>query len=439
MLGEAMTTTLLTSRAGVDRLDFDQIRDMNSFWDWLQGPFLEGAYTDPDVTGEHTGGDGWQGPGWMYGNNHIIGAIRLRQLRVVKSTDVSSSFGANVQWKWPIWSESSQDTAPYGPSDVYTYAATTDGIMDHFSGRYDYPGNGYSVLLDSKLNRTQANSVLAEMKTNQWTGAATRLVTVDINVYNPNIELFCISRLGIEFLPSGRVYASAVLMPAVLTRYEKTGGYLWAVIEFILYAYVLVLTGRMVLEMYGIGLAAFFSGPLNWVEFINQLTFMLVFCLRISQEAMIAPKYSSLGHSGGEAVDLFAVAYIERTIDNVMAFNAVFMYMRLLKFLSINPNVGKLVHIFTVAIRALLYLLLIVFILLFAYALAFHLLFRTSYPEFATMGAALMTVIRSVLGDFPIIELEGTNAVLARLLFITYMVVLFFIVLNMFIAVLAEV
>ena len=59
--------------------------------------------------------------------------------------------------------------------------------------------------------------------------------------------------------------------------------------------------------------------------------------------------------------------------------------------------------------------------------------------EFASIGASVMTVMRSVLGDFPIIELEGTNAVLARVLFISYMIVLFFIVLNMFIAVLSEV
>lgn len=89
--------------------------------------------------------------------------------------------------------------------------------------------------------------------------------------------------------------------------------------------------------------------------------------------------------------------------------------------------------------RAILYLLVVVFILLFGYALAFHLLFRTSYPQFASIGASLMTVVRSVLGDFPVIELEGTNSLLARILFISYMVVLFFVVLNMFIAVLSEV
>merc|ERR1711998_796169 len=50
-----------------------------------------------------------------------------------------------------------------------------------------------------------------------------------------------------------------------------------------------------------------------------------------------------------------------------------------------------------------------------------------------------MTVMRSVLGDFPAIDLEGSNGFFARLLFVSYMVVLFFIVLNMFIAVLAEV
>jgi len=165
MLGEAMRTSLLVNRGGVDILDFESIKDLDSFWNWLQGTFLEGAYTDPDVTGEHKGGDGWQGPGYMYGNNHIIGAIRIRQLRVERSTDVTGIFGSNVQWKYPGWSETTQATAAYGPSGIYTYASTTEGIMDHFSGRYDYPGDGYSVLLDSKLNRTQATLDHSYLKT----------------------------------------------------------------------------------------------------------------------------------------------------------------------------------------------------------------------------------------------------------------------------------
>jgi len=235
------------------------------------------------------------------------------------------------------------------------------------------------------------------------------------------------------------VYPSAVMMPAVLTRYEKASGLVWASVEFVLYAYVLLLTTRLIIEICGNGPRKFFASPLNWVEFVNQVTFMLVFALRIASEMIIAPKYDSLGHAGGESVSLFSVAYVERSIDNVMAFNAVLMYIRLLKFLSINPNVNKIVQIFGAAIRALIYLLFVVFILLFAYALAFHLLFRTTNEAFATIGASMMTVIRSVLGDFPIIELEGTNAFLARVLFVSYMVVLFFIVLNMFIAVLSEV
>jgi len=140
MLGEAMSTLLLSSRTvvtGTANYDFENIRDLDSFWGWLKGPFLVGAYTDPDVTGEHRGGDGWQGPGWMYGNNHIIGAIHLRQLRVTRSSDVSSKFGANVQWKYPEWEAGTQQTTAYGPGSVYVYKETSDGILDHFSGRYE--------------------------------------------------------------------------------------------------------------------------------------------------------------------------------------------------------------------------------------------------------------------------------------------------------------
>ena len=40
----------------------------------------------------------------------------------------------------------------------------------------------------------------------------------------------------------------------------------------------------MGMEMCAIGAHEFFSNPLNWVEFINQFTFMLVFALRITSE-----------------------------------------------------------------------------------------------------------------------------------------------------------
>ena len=79
------------------------------------------------------------------------------------------------------------------------------------------------------------------------------------------------------------------MLPAVLTRYEKASGVLWAALEFLLYAYVLVLTARMVGEMCAYGVAVFFQNPLNWIEFVNQATFMLVFALRIAQEVRFNP------------------------------------------------------------------------------------------------------------------------------------------------------
>jgi len=437
LLEEGMTTILLKKRGGPDYGDFDKIQDIGTFWTWLKGPFLEGVYPNATITGEHQGGNGWQGPGWLYGNNQIIGAIQLTQLRVKLSTDVpSDTFGSDLKYKYPMWSPSDQQKEPFGPNLQYTWSER-DGLLDQFPGQYDYPAEGYVHSLDGKGNRTGAMQDLSVLEANQWLGMATRLVIIDVNVYNPNVELFCICRIGVEFLPSGRVKPSHVFLPAVLTRYEKASGILWAAVEFLLYAYILLLTAVLVAEMYSKGLS-FFQEPLNWVELINQLMFMLVFGMRIASEVLLAPKYDQLGIAGTANVDLFEVAYIEHTIDSSMAFNAVLMYTRLLRYMTINPSISKIVNIFGLAIRTIMYLLIIVFVLLFAYALAFHLTLRSSLHEFSSIGNSMMTVMRSVLGDFPIIDMEGTNAFLARLLFMSYMVVLFFIVLNMFIAVLSE-
>lgn len=56
MMGEAMSTILLSPRTGAQAEHFEEIRDLASFWTWIKGPFLEGTFTDPEVTGEHTGG-----------------------------------------------------------------------------------------------------------------------------------------------------------------------------------------------------------------------------------------------------------------------------------------------------------------------------------------------------------------------------------------------
>lgn len=183
----------------------------------------------------------------MYGNNHMIGAIRIRQMKVKLSTEVNTDlFGSEVQWKYPEWSTANQDTATFGPTaSPYVWSETQEGVLDHFSGRYDYPSEGYVELIDSKLNRTQALNILNSLQGNSWTGMGTRLVVIDVNVYNPNIELFCICRIGVEFLPSGFVVPSSVMLPVVLTRYEKASGVLWATLEFILYAYVIALTGSI--------------------------------------------------------------------------------------------------------------------------------------------------------------------------------------------------
>ncbi|VDM68164.1 unnamed protein product [Strongylus vulgaris] len=74
----------------------------------------------------------------------------------------------------------------------------------------------------------------------------------------------------------------------------------------------------------------------------------------------------------------------------------------------------------------------------FAYAQFGYLVFGTQISDYSTFYNAVFALLRTILGDFNYSALERTNRILGPIFFITYVFFVFFVLLNMFLAIIND-
>ena len=70
---------------------------------------------------------------------------------------------------------------------------------------------------------------------------------------------------------------------------------------------------------------------------------------------------------------------------------------------------------------------------------AFNMAFGAHIDNYSTSTGAMMSLFRALLGDFEYFDIQKVDPVAGPLLFVVYILLVGFILLNMFIAILAEV
>lgn len=78
------------------------------------------------------------------------------------------------------------------------------------------------------------------------------------------------------------------------------------------------------------------------------------------------------------------------------------------------------------------------FIVFFAFAQLGYLLFGTQVRDFRKFMDAVFTLLRTILGDFNFHEIEEANRVLGPIFFICYVFFVYFVLLNMFLAIIND-
>ena len=204
------------------------------------------------------------------------------------------------------------------------------------------------------------------------------------------------------------------------------------------YLMVLVYICSDVMKMMALG-RNYFAHFWHWFNWANYIVFIITLSYKIM---FLVTSYNYVEGNGdldlqNASLDFESLGWTYYQIVNWNAFNNIFVWLRAFAFLKyVSKEVANLSYTLTRAGKDCALFLIIFCFVLFAYAQAFHISFGTDISDYSTLLNAIFGLFKTLLGDFDFEAIQEVNQILGPLLFITFEVVCYFVMLNMFLAIL---
>nr|CAH7754801.1 unnamed protein product [Callosobruchus chinensis] len=115
-----------------------------------------------------------------------------------------------------------------------------------------------------------------------------------------------------------------------------------------------------------------------------------------------------------------------------------FVFMKVFKYLNFNRVMGQLSNTLKQCAKDVVYFTLLFVIVFSAYSELGYMLFGGAVEDFSNIGSAMFTLLRTTLGDFQYEEIERADKVLAPIYFLSFIYLVFFVLLNMFLAIISD-
>ncbi|XP_010751587.2 polycystin-2 isoform X2 [Larimichthys crocea] len=418
-----------------DPATFRSLSTMEDFWKFTEGPFLNGMYWEVWYNNKSLP----ENQSLIYYENLLLGVPRLRQVKVRnESCSVHEDLRDEVQDCYNMYTPSNEDTASFGPKNGTPWVYATESEMNGSSywGQVSkYGGGGYY----QDLSRTKEESTvqLQFLKDHLWLDRGTRAVFLDFSVYNGNINLFCIARLLVEFPATGGVVTSWQFQTVRLIRYVSSWDYFVGLCEVAFCLFVLYYVVEEVLEIH-IHRLHYFKSLWNCLDVLLVVLSVVAIIMNITRTAMVGNLLKGLLENHSAHPSFESLANLQVQFNNVAAIIVFFSWVKLFKFINFNKTMSQLSSTMSRCAKDLVGFAIMFFIIFLAYAQLAYLVFGTQVNDFSTFQASIFTQFRIILGDFDFSEIEEANPVLGPIYFTTFVFFIFFILMNMFLAIIND-
>ncbi|XP_066248663.1 polycystin-2-like protein 1 [Euwallacea similis] len=280
-------------------------------------------------------------------------------------------------------------------------------------------------------------NILDTLRDNLWITRGTRAAFIDFSVYNVNMNLYCICKLIFEFLPTGGVTPSYIFSTANLTPLSTTWKWTLRILFYTFCVYALFCSAEEIREIIYFK-ARYFLRVWNYVD----ITVILLTCqIAISTEYMrtvIVPDIKETLNHPDHYGNLESAKVINQVIKISEATLLFFVYLRTFKYLNFNRRMSQLNNTIRKCAKDILGFSVMFFVAYFAYAELGYLVFGNQVESFRSFGQSMFTLLRTILGDFDYETIQKANSIVAPIYFLTYIVLVFFILLNMFLAIIND-
>ncbi|XP_029425540.1 polycystic kidney disease 2-like 1 protein [Nannospalax galili] len=417
-------------------VSFQTISSMADFWDFAQGPLLDSLYWTKWYNNQSLGHGSHS---FIYYENLLLGVPRLRQLRVRNdSCVVHEDFREDILSCYDVYSPDKEEQLPFGllNGTAWTYHSQDElGGSSHWGRLTSYSGGGY--YLDLPGSRQASAEALQGLQEGLWLDRGTRVVFIDFSVYNANINLFCVLRLVVEFPATGGAIPSWQIRTVKLIRYVSNWDLFIVGCEVIFCVFIFYYVVEEILELHMHRLH-YLSSIWNILDLVVISLSIMAVGFHIFRTLEVNRLMGKLLQQPNVYADFEFLAFWQTQYNNMNAVNLFFAWIKVFKYISFNKTMTQLSSTLARCAKDILGFAVMFFIVFFAYAQLGYLLFGTQVENFSTFIKCIFTQFRIILGDFDYNAINNANRVLGPIYFVTYVFFVFFVLLNMFLAIIND-
>jgi hypothetical protein len=458
---------------------FQDIKDMNMMWSFMEGPLIN--ILSEDVIEDST---------------YILGSVRIRQQRVYsdscKKRDFAKtesvdrcydqyygrSYGpltTDDQGESEFWGHSqcnatsNTETAILAKSAFTNYfddtlrastgfiTSTRAGFLNGALASYDPSGYYIEIGLG---DRTVLLTTIQALKSCQWVDFATRVIYVEVNFFNPSMNMYQAGHIRFEIDPSGLVAPKLLYEGFRLDIVSQMSDKIAYGLEWVILIWCIYQINRwrhdwkVIIEDTG-SIIQWFLNIWTILEAATVVVFLNVFVLKsfyLSNPHRL--ELLNVGRSNDDSDPLISHKFIflgsmgYRYGQNIlwMVIATFLASLKLLKYMKIGEAPRVLWTTLHYAAAPMVVFMLLYLLIVSGFVLYFHSVYGTRIQSFSTImlstRALFTSMVNHLVGEThqfkQITELPWSNNIMHPIMFVIFIIIGHFVLLNMFLAIMND-
>eukprot|EP00439_Symbiodinium_sp_Y106_P074710 s1139_g14.t1 len=438
------------------------VSSVETFWQYHNASFM------PAIYGEDTAKYSYPGaviPTWLQveGPNYLYGMGRLRILNIQPNVDcqVAQQFRSYFPSCYGPFNAQALDTEPYGPTNsdgVASFMYYDDGSGEIYEGMLaNYPAGGYVQIFTPDYLTT--NAMFEIMRNDGFISEKTRVIFLEFVIYNFNLGLYAVCRIVFEIAAAGdwtQTFNIDILLQRNLQPLGAgtTEDWLFLILEAALVLFVL----RYVLEEASefIGFESkggarmvsikwdYFLDAWNILDWFNLIMMIITVCYKVDTWSKAGGLFVTSPSDWNDVTeDLYAsnfhsVAANVRQIQSLVAFNTILTWFKAVKYINIIPYVATFMQTVSISQQNLCSWIAVFLSTLVGFVLAFSTAFGGDVSLLRTPFQAFIFIMLTILGNSDMKVIYDVAPFLGSLLIVMYVVGIFFVIMNLFYAIIVS-
>ncbi|XP_023018809.2 polycystin-2-like protein 1 isoform X2 [Leptinotarsa decemlineata] len=416
-------------------ITFLEITTAADFWIYAEGHMMDSFYWEATYSTEQADENAMH----ILQENRVLGVPRIRQVRVRNDSCVVHEYFRRLFLNcYDMYSDDAVDKETFGlgKKTAWVYSPQKETKSLSYWGKITtYGGGGYYA--DFAMTRNKTAELFAELKDNLWIRGGTRAIFIDFALYNANLNLFAVCKMAFEFPTTGGIMTTADFRSFGLLRIRSNYDWFVMACECACYLFIVFYIFEEIREILYFRLK-YLARFWNYVDvFIITLT-LVSGAFSIMKMLMIKQELYDIMDNGDKYGNLEYIAWMHLMYNNLIAVDLFLIYVKIFKYLNFNRTMGQLNNTLKNCAMDILGFSIMFFIIFFAFAELGYLIFGSEVENFSSFGVAMFTLLRTILGDFDYQEIEAANRILAPIYFLSYIFLVFFVLLNMFLAIIND-